>query len=269
MRTSFSFRTVLLLLLIALLVGVGVGIYGYISVTGGSGEASVSVDDALATRQADEAVIANAVGTAVANAASELIPAALGAALEAERAMQPIEFNIIGAESQASFTLEEDLRGVRTTVIGTTNEVGGAINVVPGEPSASSIGEILINARTLATDNDFRNRAIRSRILHSAEDAHEFIVFKPRALSNFSADSIAEGETITFDIEGDLTVKGATLPVTFAAEVTLDSAEQISGSASVTVLHADFGLTIPDVPGVANITDDVELRLDFVARSGG
>ena len=268
MRTSFSFSTVLLMLLVAAIVGAGAGIYGYIYITGGSGEASVSVDDALATRQADEAVIAKAVGTAVANAASELIPAALGAALEAERAMQPVAFSIVGAESQASFTLEEDLRGVRTTVIGTTTEVGGAINVVLGEPSASYIGEILINARTLATDNDFRNRALRGRILHSAEDAHQFIVFEPRALSNFSADSIAEGETITFDIEGGLTVKGTTLPVTFAAEVTLDSADQISGTAAATVLHADFGLTIPDVPGVANITDDVELRLDFVARAG-
>ncbi len=267
MSIRLSIGRIALLLIVALLVGAAGGILGYIYITGGSGEASISVEAALATRQANDAVISDAVGTAVAQAANEIIPAALGAALEAERARQPVSFNIVSAESQASFTLEEDLRGVRTTVIGTTNEIGGAINVVLADPTASSIGTILVNARTLATDNDFRNRALRGRILYSSQDENEFIVFEPRALDNFSAESIAEGETIRFDIGGDLTVTGVTQPVSFAAEVTLDSPTQISGSASVNVLHADFGLVIPDVPGVANVTDDVELRLDFVART--
>ncbi|MCY4465016.1 MAG: YceI family protein [Chloroflexi bacterium] len=267
MSLRLSIRKIALLLIIALLAGATGGIFGYIYVTGGSGEASLAVDDALATRQANDAVISDAVGTAVAQAAKEIIPAALGAALEAERARQPVQFNIVSAESRASFTLEEDLRGLRTTVIGTTSEVGGKIDVVLADPAASTIGTILINARTLETDNSFRNRALRGRILYSSQDENEFIVFEPRELSNFSVESIAEGETIRFDIGGDLTVTGTTLPVTFAAEVTLDSPTQISGSASVNVLHADFGLTIPDVPGVANVTDDVELRLDFVARA--
>ncbi|MCY3573510.1 MAG: YceI family protein [Chloroflexi bacterium] len=257
-----------LLLIVALLMGAAGGIFGYIYITGGSGEPSMSVEEALATRQADEALVREAVGTAVAQAANEIIPAALGAAMQAERARQPITFNIVPAESQASFTVEEDLRGVRTTVVGLTSDVGGAINVVLGDPAASSIGDILISARTLRTDNDMRNRALRSRILFSAQDENEFIVFEPRELSNFSADSIAVGETIRFDISGDLTVRGATQTLTFAAQVTLDHEDQISGSAATTVLYADFGLSIPDVPSVSWVADEVELRLDFVARSG-
>ena len=42
-----------------------------------------------------------------------------------------------------------------------------------------------------------------------------------------------------------------------------------SGVATVQVLRGDFGLTIPDVPSVANVTDDVELALHFVARADG
>ena len=256
-----------LLVIIALLVGAAGGIFGYIYITGGSGEPSMSVADALATRQADEALIRDAVGTAVAQAANEIIPAALGAAMQAERARQPVAFNIVPAESQASFTIEEDLRGVRTTVVGLTRDVGGSINVVLADPAASSIGDILISARTLATDNDMRNRALRSRILFSAQDENEFIVFEPRELSNFSADSIATGETISFDISGDLTVRGLTQPVSFVAQITLDSAEQISGSAATIVRYADFGLSIPNVPSVSWVADEVELRLDFVARA--
>ncbi len=269
MKLQLSLSSILLLVLITLAIGAAAGIFGYIYVMGGSGEASMSVEEALATSQAEESLIRNAVGTAVSQAVNEIVPAALGAALEAERARQPVDFSIVAAESQASFTLEEDLRGLRTTVIGSTDEVGGSISVVLAEPSASSIGTILVNARTLETDNSMRNRALRSMILRSSQADNEFIKFQPRELSNFSAESISAGESISFDITGDLTVSGATQSVTFSAEVTLDSPTQISGSASVTLLHGDFGLTIPDVPGVANVTDDVELRLDFVARAEG
>ena len=137
------------------------------------------------------------------------------------------------------------------------------------DPVASSIGTIVINARTLETDQSFRNRALRSNILKSAQDAYEFIVFQPKQLSNFSAESLAVGESITFDITGDLTVTDVTNSVTFNAKVTLESETQISGSATVNVLYRDFGLTIPSAPGVANVTDDVDLSLQFVARAGG
>ena len=280
-RDGVPYLLVLVLLLIALAGGAAAGILGYIWITGGSGEASLSVEDALATLEASEDTMAEAVGTAmvdvantviadaVAVAVAEAVDTGVSAALEAAAAVsEPIEFRIVSAESRAAFTLEEDLRGVRTTVIGTTNEVGGSILADLANPSASSIGTIVINARTLETDNSFRNRALRSQILKSAQDEFEFIVFEPRELSNWSAQSIAVGESLNVDVSGDLTIAGVTRSVTFAATVALDSETQISGSASVNLLHADFGLVIPDVRSVANVTDDVTLSLEFVARAG-
>ena len=276
---GIPYLLVLLLLVIALGGGAAAGILGYIWYTGGSGEASLSVEEALATRAANDAAMADAVGTAIMDAAhtviadavaaavAEAVDTSVAAAMEAQApASVPIEFSIVAEESQASFTLEEDLSGVRTTVIGTTTELGGSISVDFAKPSESVIGTIVVNARTLETDNNFRNRALRSQILRSARDEFEFIVFEPRELGNFSADSAAVGETISFDITGDLTVTDITRSVTFAASVTLDSETQISGSAAVNLLHADFGLTIPEVPRVANVTDDVDLKLEFVAR---
>ncbi len=285
-RSGLSTPIVLILLVIALAIGAGAGIFGWIWISGGSGEASLSAEDALATRTAEDAKLTAAVGAAVDAAISNTLPEAVnvavamavGAAMDtmitevvdtvvdAQETAEPVEFSIVAAESQATFTLEEDLRGARTTVVGATNEVAGAIHVNLADPKASAIGTIIINARTLETDNSFRNRALRSQILNSAQDAYEFIVFEPRELSNFSADSIAVGETMTFDVSGDLTVVDVTRTVTFAATVTLDSDAQISGIATVNVLHGDFGLTIPDVPSVANVTDDVNLALQFVAR---
>ncbi len=279
-RRGIPSALVLILVLVALAGGAVAGILAYVWVTGGSGEASLSVEDALATLEASEDAMADAVGTAivevantvladaVAAAVAEVADASVAAAIEAQPAPSaPVAFSIIAAESQASFTLEEDLRGQRTTVIGATTEVGGNIMVDLANPSASSIGTILINARTLETDNSFRNRALRGRILRSAEAEFEFIVFEPRELRDFSAQTIAIGETISFAISGDLTVAGTTRSVTFDATVTLDSETQLSGSATVNLLYADFGLVIPDVPSVANVSDDVDLRFDFVARA--
>ena len=287
-RSGVPYYLVFVLLLIALAGGAAAGILGYIWITGGSGEPSLTVEEALATLEASEDSMADAVGTAMVDVANTVIADAVAlavakavdvsvsaavdssvaAAMEAlAPAADAIEFKIVAAESQASFTLEEDLRGVRTTVIGTTSEVGGSVMVDLAKPSASSIGAILINARTLETDNSFRNRALRSQILKSARDEFEFIIFEPRELSNWSADSVAVGESLSFDVAGDLTVAGVTRPVTFAATVVLDSETQLSGSATVNLLHGDFGLVIPDVPSVANVTDDVTLGLEFVART--
>lgn len=281
-RSGVSYPLVVLLLLVALAGGAAAGILGYIWYTGGSGEPSLTIEEKLATQEASDTALAEAVGTAmvdvansviadvVAVAVAEAVDTSVSAAMEAAAAVsEPVEFKIVAAESVASFTLEEDLRGVRTTVIGSTSEVGGSIVVDLANPAASSIGAIVINARTLETDNSFRNRALRSQILRSAQDEHEFIVFEPRKLSNWSVESVAVGDSLSFDVTGDLTVAGVSRSVTFAAAVTLDSETQISGSATVNLLHADFGLVIPDVRSVANVTDDVDLKLEFVARAGG
>ena len=288
---ELSCRAVTLLALLIFAVGIAAGVFGWIWITGGGGEPSRTMAEALAEFEATNdaantalseevaAIIPPAIGTAVSQAVATAIPQAINAAfpgaavvLDADDAVEAseaesniIEFQIVPAESQATFTLEEDLRGARTTVIGLTREVGGAVMVNLDNPAASSIGAIVINARTLETDNSFRNRALRSSILKSAEDAYEFITFEPRSLTNFSAESVSVGDTLAFDVIGDLTVAGVTRTLAFHASVTLDSRTQISGRASANVLHADYNLTIPEVPSVTNVTDDVDLAIEFVA----
>ena len=72
-RRGVPYLLVLLLLLIALAGGAAAGILGYIWITGGSGEASLSVEDALATLEASEDTVADAVGTAMVNVANTVI----------------------------------------------------------------------------------------------------------------------------------------------------------------------------------------------------
>ena len=173
-------------------------------------------------------------------------------------------FTIDSAASQVRFQLDEDLRGERKTVVGSTDQVAGQLSLNLADLSQTQVGIIQINARTLATDNDFRNRAINNEILDTG--AFEFITFTPTGIEGLPA-SAAIGETITFSLVGDLTIRDITQPATFTVEATAVSETQIVGTATAVVNRTDFGLQIPSVPSVANVEEQVELYIDFTANA--
>lgn len=174
-------------------------------------------------------------------------------------------FEIVSAESQARFSLNEVLRGDNIEVIGTTNQVAGQLRFNPSDLSSAEIGAIQINARTLATDNEFRNRAIERFILETG--TYEYITFTPKQITGLPA-SVALGETVNFAVTGDLTIKDVTKEVTFDGVVNYESAETISGTATVVVAYADFGLAIPDgVPGLTQVDEVTTLAIAFRAQA--
>ncbi len=173
-----------------------------------------------------------------------------------------IVFTIVSAESEARFLIDEVLRGRPNTVVGVTNQVAGELAVDPTNPAAAQVGPITVNARTLVTDNNFRNNAIKNRILLT--NTYEYITFTPRAIRGLPA-TVTIGQPFTFEIEGDLTITDETHSVVFAVTVTPVSAERIEGLARTTVLWRDFGLFIPDSPSVDTVADEVTLELEFVA----
>lgn len=171
-------------------------------------------------------------------------------------------FGIASAESEARFLIDEVLNGSPVTVVGTTDQIAGQIAIDVANPANTQIGVIQINARTLATDNNFRNRAIRNAILDT--NSFEFITFTPTSLAGLPEQATI-GQAFTFQIIGDLTVKDVTRSVTFEVTVTPIDENQIRGEATTTIRHADFGLLIPDVPSVSDVSDEVRLELEFVA----
>jgi len=173
-------------------------------------------------------------------------------------------YTITPGSAQARFELDEDLRGSRITVVGATDQVAGEIAADLNNLAATKVGVIQINARTLATDNNFRNRALSNEILDTG--AYEFITFTPTAVNGLP-DSINVGDSVEFTIDGDLTVRDTTNPVTFAVQVTAVSAAQLQGTASATITRSAYGLNIPSVPNVANVEEEVELYIDFTANA--
>lgn len=173
-------------------------------------------------------------------------------------------YRISQAESQVRFELDEDLRGQRQTVIGVTDQVAGEIAFNLSDLSSAQVGVLQVNVRTVTTDNNFRNRAIQNEILETG--SYEFITFTPTAINGLPA-SANLGEAITFTVEGDLTIRDITQPVTFTVVATPVTETQLVGTASAVISRADYNLNIPSVPNVANVEEEVELYIDFVANA--
>ena len=176
----------------------------------------------------------------------------------------PIIFEIVPSDSQARFLIDEVLRGDPITVVGTTDQVAGQFAVTPDDLSGSQVGPVQVNARTLATDNRFRDRAIKNWILQT--DSYEFVTFTPTEITGLPATG-AVGESYTFQINGNLTITNVTRPVTFEVTATATSETRLEALAATTILYAEFGLTIPDSPSVDTVADEVRLELEFVAEA--
>ncbi len=166
--------------------------------------------------------------------------------------------------TQARFLIGEILAGSPNTVIGETQEVSGDIHVNPDDPAAVELGMIQIDAASFVTDNSFRNRAINSFILQSGD--YPLVTFEATELAGLP-ETVAIGDSFDFELIGDLTIRDITRPVTFAVNVTVESSTRLTGAARATINRADFDLTIPSVPQVASVDEQVQLELDFVAEA--
>ena len=177
-----------------------------------------------------------------------------------------VVYRISQDESQVEYNIFEVLNGADKTVVGTTSQVAGDILVNLSDPSQSQIGKISVNARTFATDETRRDNSVARFILQSESDANEFITFQTTSITALP-DSLSAGDTVNFQVTGDLTIAGTTKEVTFDVNANLESDDRLVGQAETTVQRSDFNLSIPNVPFVANVGEDVALKLNLVANA--
>jgi polyisoprenoid-binding protein YceI len=150
-------------------------------------------------------------------------------------------------------------------VIGATDQVAGDIIVDFDNPAASQVGELRINVRTIHTDSELRDRAIRTEILESRLDEYEFVSFVPTAITGLP-DAISLDEEVGFQVTGDFTVRAITQSVTFDMTATMVTEERLDGVGTANITRDMYGLTIPDAPGVANVSNEITLEIEFTAR---
>lgn len=166
--------------------------------------------------------------------------------------------------SEARFYLDEVLFGSDKTVEGITSDVTGEIQFDLASPATATVGTITINARELKTDDNRRDGQIQNRVLQSAEDEYQYITFEPTSITGLP-ETAAVGDTFNVQMTGNLTIRGVTLEKTFDVAVTVASETNLTGLGTTTVTHQEFELSIPSVPIVASVEDEVRLEIEFNA----
>lgn len=168
----------------------------------------------------------------------------------------------LSAGTVARFEPDEVLRGEPKHVVASNTEVAGQIRIDFADLARSELGTIVIGAQTFSTDSGNRDRAIRGPTLDST--AFPEITFVPSSVAGLTG-AAAAGDELAFSVTGDLTIRDVTTEVTFEVTAVLVGDDHLEGTATATVLRSAYGLEIPSVPSVADVTDEVLVAINFVA----
>jgi polyisoprenoid-binding protein YceI len=193
------------------------------------------------------------------------------AAIDAEEATsEPVEaasadailYQIDPTQSEVRYEVGETFfRDNRFAVaVGTTQGIAGQLLIDFAQPSNTQIGDIVIDVSQFTSDESRRDNFIRNNGLQSA--AYPLATFSPTSIDGLPA-QIADGDSVSFTMIGDLTVKETTRSVTWNVTLTLDG-DHVVGTASTEVLMSDFGVGPIQLAFLAT-EDQVNLFFDFVA----
>lgn len=158
--------------------------------------------------------------------------------------------------SEFGYRVDEVLGGVNITAVGRSNEIEGELNI---SGSTATI-EASVQVANIESDDSRRDNAFRTQIMDTAN--FPTATFATTAPIDFGEIPV-EGDQVTAIAEGELTLKGVTLPVT--VEVTAQaSADSIGVLGSIPITFTDFGIDNPSNPAVS-LEDDgvVEFVLVF------
>ena len=168
---------------------------------------------------------------------------------------------VIGEGTVARYMVEEVLasQGFKVAT-GETSEVVGRIVFDADGAIFADESSIVIQAGTLKTDNDRRDRYVREQTLQTAN--YPEIIFRPTSAEGLPSPlSEASGE-VEFTLSGDLTIRDQTRPVTW--DVTAEFGGSITGLAVIDIDFEQFGMDKPSVAVVVSVGDTIRLELDFV-----
>ena len=175
-------------------------------------------------------------------------------------------YRISQADSNVEFKIRETLYGNPFTAIGTTNQVAGDVIIKTGTDGRPTVqlGTIQIDARALKTDSRERDGAIKRFILKTDNPANEYIVFTPTSVNGLPS-AIKDGKEFTATVAGNLTISGVTKPATFNIVATRNGSI-LSATATAALKRSDYGLIIPNIPFVANVSDSFSVDGTFTAN---
>jgi len=172
-----------------------------------------------------------------------------------------VRFTVAPTGNEARYRVREQLARLNfpNDAVGKTTGIQGGIAVDQSGAIVESESRFTIDVASLASDSDRRDNFVRRNTLQTAE--HPNVVFVPTGFRNLKFPLPENGE-LTFQIVGNLTIRGVTQPVTW--DVTAKAANgSITGDATTQFTFDEFQITKPRVASVLSVADEIKLEYTF------
>ena len=145
--------------------------------------------------------------------------------------------------------------------VGRSGGVTGSLTIADGELVAA---QITVDMNAIVSNDSRREGAIRRAVGAADHPTATFVLGAPVPLP----DGLAEGEVVSIEAAGDLTVNGVTSPTTFSIDALVrdDGLGVVTGSADI--VFADFDVTPPSAPIVVSIDDEGIVEFQLVVAKG-
>jgi polyisoprenoid-binding protein YceI len=174
------------------------------------------------------------------------------------------KYTLQTSQSSASYSVHEDLAfgGVGShTAVGTSKNVSGSLYLgLSGNHPVLTQVNVTVDLTSLMSDSSLRDQHVQDYL-----DTSEFpsAQFSSTNVSGLPA-TYTSGTAISFQLIGNLKLHGVTSQETFTVNGKLDGTS-ISGIATTTIFMTDFGISPPDLAGIAIVDNKVTLTITFTA----
>jgi polyisoprenoid-binding protein YceI len=176
-----------------------------------------------------------------------------------------IIYNIASGESQVTYEVGEvflDQNNRFNTAIGVTNQVTGEIRIDRANPQNSTLWPIEVDISQFQSNSSRRDNAIRERFLQSA--LFPLATFEATQIDGLP-ESYQEGHEHRLQINGDLTIREITNPITVDTTVAING-DALTATGDTSFLMSDFGFGPISIAGILQTEDEVKVRLELIAR---
>jgi polyisoprenoid-binding protein YceI len=167
----------------------------------------------------------------------------------------------------ARYRIREQLAGLDlpNDAVGETNAVSGTIAVDSKGKIIPAESKFTVDVTGLKSDKDRRDGFVKRRVLET--DQFPSVTLIPTAVRGISLPMPKSGRK-TFELIGDLTVRGQTRPTTWKVDAEFQPG-RMTGKAETSFTFEQFGISQPRVPVVLSVADTIKLELDFTMQQDG
>jgi polyisoprenoid-binding protein YceI len=154
------------------------------------------------------------------------------------------------------FRVDEELSGLgSTTAVGRTPDVTGTVTI---EGTTVTAATIEADMTSITTNDSRRNDRVQRALDTATYPTATFVLTSPIELG----EAAANGEAVSVEATGELTIHGVTTTVTIPLQAQLvDGTVVLVGSMPIT--FADYGVSVPDAPIVLSASDTGTLELQL------